>query len=469
LVLAQPQPGPNNAGTATQPVITSAGVNQLTFSVTAPAAATNIVWTVNGVTQSTTGVASGASTWTWGISGLPDGVYRVGAAAQSATGTVGPTTTIFVKLIRSAPPAPVVTGYGFNPNVYVNNALVSSPVAEVQWSPVPNVAGYRVYSPASSTTPMCQITTPPFATSCIDFNPPGNSNLTYKVVALYTDANNSLLESPNAASVTLTGVQSTTYSFAPTLATGSNCLSGAYDMHASYTPAATDTSTAGSTYITSATFCSDLLSAGQAVPGSFSATAWFTNATNQSCTVNATVNINGGLGLTTTASVPAGNSSTYSQATFNWNWGQNVAISAGSRINVQFSWSSCGTRQKPLTMYWGSAAHAGTYHSLPTLSPPPNTPTALAVTRNASGVATLTWTPPSTGTSVYFYRVYRDGRNYTNRIAWADPVANCTSTQCTLNDPTPDTAQHTYYITAVGGTTPGSNMAESAMTAGVTR
>jgi hypothetical protein len=79
--------------------------------------------------------------------------------------------------------------------------------------------------------------------------------------------------------------------------------------------------------------------------------------------------------------------------------------------------------------------------------------------------AIITWTPPTGGTTVSFYRIYRDGSNYTNRYDTMS-ASNCSVT-CTYHDTNRITA-HNYYITAVGGTTPGSNMAESTPTGPVT-
>jgi hypothetical protein len=71
----------------------------------------------------------------------------------------------------------------------------------------------------------------------------------------------------------------------------------------------------------------------------------------------------------------------------------------------------------------------------------------------------ITWPVSTVGAPVSFYRVYREGLNYSNRYDIA-PTADCNGGTCTYTD-AKRTTPHTYYITAVGGTTPGSNMAES--------
>jgi Tfp pilus assembly protein PilV len=91
----------------------------------------------------------------------------------------------------------------------------------------------------------------------------------------------------------------------------------------------------------------------------------------------------------------------------------------------------------------------------PVPPPPPPTPT---LTPQLDGTATLTWTPPSGGTPVALYRIYRDGNAYTSR--YDTLLASKCTTTCTYHDTSRD-EPHVYYVSSVGGTTPGSNMAES--------
>lgn len=225
LALASPSPVPGTAGTAgtsTAPVITSSSITSLQFSVTAPTGTTAIVWTLNGAKQSAwNGSApSSGTTWTssaWSLTGVSDGTYRVGAQAEDSNGIDGPAITISVRLIRNVPSAPSVTGYGFNANLLVGGSATS--VAELQWSPNPelNVVGYRIYSPSGSM--ICQTSTTTSDASCgasawcsspsacIDLSPTGvnalnPANRTYTVKALYYDANNNLQEG-TTTSVTL--------------------------------------------------------------------------------------------------------------------------------------------------------------------------------------------------------------------------------------------------------------------------
>jgi Tfp pilus assembly protein PilV len=208
-------------GTQFAPVVTSTGITSLDFTVNAPVGTQAIVWTLNGNKQSAwNGSApSSGTTWTsnpWSLSGLSDGNYTIGAAAEDANGVDGPAITIPVRLIRNVPSAPSVTAYGFNSNL----PGTSGTVAEIQWSANPelNVVGYRVYH---GSTLICQtsLTTAnascgvggnsawcTSSTSCVDLNPGSTtSNLGYTVTALYYDASNTLREGNDTAVLMASG------------------------------------------------------------------------------------------------------------------------------------------------------------------------------------------------------------------------------------------------------------------------
>lgn len=96
-----------------------------------------------------------------------------------------------------------------------------------------------------------------------------------------------------------------------------------------------------------------------------------------------------------------------------------------------------------------------------TPSPPPPVPVvSLTVVTQPDDTGILTWTPPTGGTAVSFYWIYRDGDNYANRYDTVS-ASSCSPT-CTYHD-TNRTTTHNYYITAVS-----SSMAESAATGPVT-
>jgi Tfp pilus assembly protein PilV len=205
--------GVQSSSCPTSAVITSSGITSLQFSVTAPSGTQNVVWFLNGVKQTSwSGSApTSGTTWTsnsWSLSGVSDGTYTVGAAAEDSSGIDGPSVTMTVRLIRNVPSAPTVTGYGFNSNLPNG----PSSVAEFQWNANPenNIVGYRIYYNTSSggQTLVCQTSLSTSyqtcgsnawclsTTQCIDLSPPSTLSLyrTYTVKALYYDANNNLQE-----------------------------------------------------------------------------------------------------------------------------------------------------------------------------------------------------------------------------------------------------------------------------------
>jgi Tfp pilus assembly protein PilV len=216
--LALYTPASGYSGSSTAPVITSSSITSLQFVVTAPTGTDAIVWTLDGQKESSwDGSTPNNGTWyssAWSLSGVSDGTYTVGAAAEDANGVVGPAVTISVRLIRNVPSAPVVTGYGFNANLMANGSPTTA--AEFQWNSNPelNIVGYRIYNPSG--TEICQTSNSTSnstcganaycvsATQCIDLSPPstGAPNRTYKIKALYYDANN-VLQEGTATSVTL--------------------------------------------------------------------------------------------------------------------------------------------------------------------------------------------------------------------------------------------------------------------------
>jgi len=74
---------------------------------------------------------------------------------------------------------------------------------------------------------------------------------------------------------------------------------------------------------------------------------------------------------------------------------------------------------------------------------PPNPPTGLTLTHNEEGAVVLKWTPPSGGTPVAFYRIYRGSTNYTSRYDVAPAVPEPTYTD------TDAAVAHSYWVTAV--------------------
>jgi len=197
----------------TAPVIAAEPAGkELVFTVTVPAGTSAVTWSLDGVKQSPAPTLEKGTTWTfsWPITGLSDGTYKISAQAVNAVGVVGPPVSIAVILIRGTPAAPKVIAGGFNT---VNVSGTAKKVVELKWqaNAERNVIGYRVYNPSKTLVCPGNLATLSLALTCIDFNPPSPTaaNLTYTVVALYRKAEGEALsteisESP-AASFTVAG------------------------------------------------------------------------------------------------------------------------------------------------------------------------------------------------------------------------------------------------------------------------
>jgi Tfp pilus assembly protein PilV len=467
--------------TITDPTVTS-----MTFQVTAPAGTTQLVWSVDGAVQPWTsspafsGVAGTFTSSPWSITGLSDGTYRVGVAAEDANNVIGPAVTCPVTLIRNIPAAPKLSAtlgsYGFNTNLMFSG--LAKTVAELQWQPntEQNVIGYRIWNPSgqricdttqgganATTNQTCGPGNVWCATpaACIDLSAPSPtaSNLTYQVAALYHDASGAVQESPHA-SATMTGAPSDTYSFAPTKQNNDgNCVATGItpkmDMRGVVTLGTTDSTATGSI-----TFCSDAANSGDTVEGGGKATGYFVNSGASPCVVTATLSTNGSTtgAVTGTATIPNGTTSA-TAFLFTFTNPQLLTMNAGDRLDLNFNMStpSCTST----TLHYGSTGAPSLFVTAASPITPPGPPGAPSATTQTDGSVVITWAESSVGAPVSFYRVYRDGLNYTNRYDVA-PTADCDAVTltCTYTD-AKRTTTHAYYITAVGGTTPGSNMAES--------
>lgn len=489
---------------ATTPVIVSAmNLNTMTFSVQTPSEMSGVTWEINGVTQSWTSsyAITNATTWTWttttpwNIANLPDGTYEIGVAAQNGSST-GSYTKIFVRLQRAIPSAPSFSaqaydGYGFNTNLYSGGTKTTA--AELNWTGSNNpsvtgndgdynLVGYKITSPTGAT---CQTaltslsgatTTFPntcgtnfycsSATACIDLSPPSttSSSLTYTVAPLYYNSSNALSTGPTT-SAALTGSTSTTYTLAPTTQnTSTNCATGnpQNDLRTTYTAGGTTTSASSTGSSVTATFCSAAMTQTTTIGGGGTATVYFTNANNNNCTVNGYLSIDGGIPLVNQQTVAA--SVANKATTFTWSW-SNPTLNTGDRINNQYVWN-CGSTTKPVTLLYGSTTSPSQLVTGVQPIQAPNAPTNLSVSSvsNTDGTttATVTWKAPTSGVAVNAYRVYRDGQNYNNRYYYDTASNLCTSGTCTWTD-SERSATHSYYVTAVGNTTAGSDMGESSM------
>jgi hypothetical protein len=441
----------------TAPTITTPSVTTLTFSVTAPAVATAIVWSVDGVAQNAAPAEkTGPSEWTfsWAISGVSDGTYEIGAQAEQANGVIGPAVSIPVTLIRSVPAAPSEVEGGFN-SIYVSSESAKSQAAELQWqaNTERNVVGYRVYDPSGEEVCPGSPSTLSLALSCVDLSPPPMtaSNLTYSVVALYRNSSGVVTEGP-ATKFTLVGATSNTYTLANSSGNiGTNCKEFTRkDMLLSYTPGS-DVTAQNST-----TFCSNAFAAGETIMFGGTLTAYFANASSTACTkMTGELLINGSIkgpaAVTKTISANTATPKAYEFAFANTGL---FEPGTGGRIEVVLNWNGCNSSS---LLHYNSSTYPSLFQTSPKpLLEAPQAPPSLTVTSQPDGTAILKWTAPSGGVPVSFYRIYRDGKLYTKRYDTANEKE-------TEDVDTNRTSAHTYYITAVSST-----LAESEFTGPVT-
>jgi prepilin-type N-terminal cleavage/methylation domain-containing protein len=413
------------------------------FVATASGAA-DVKFTVNGVQVASGVVNNNNGTWTlsWPISSLTDATYTVGATAVDALGVSGQPLTKPVKLVRGAPPTSsnIVGGYNY---VWVSG--VKTLVVEGQWdaNPSGSVTGYEVLRGG---TTICGGPTN-LAISCIDLNAPSSGTTTYTYKTWYKDAAgasqsvsatyNLTAPTPPTTVATLYGYVGTTsqVGFTPgcgTSGSGLGVLTPKRDIVANFpTSGGSDSTATGSP-----PGCGPQLPAGTSLPaGTATFSAWMTNTNNKSCTVTWFLyHNNTNFGNAGAMTVPAGTSTPTkftSTATYTAQ-----TIAANDTLNMYVNTCASGA------MYFGSGAHQTTL-SLPTLSggsagttiAAPSVPTGLSGVHDSTAATnTLTWTAPATSTTpVDFYRIYRDGTNYTNRIDTTDASASTLSAGSAVN------------------------------------
>ncbi len=134
-----------------------------------------------------------------------------------------------------------------------------------------------------------------------------------------------------------------------------------------------------------------------------------------------------------------------------------VTFAAGERLNLLLTWgASAGCALTNL--HYGGTTYRSSLSVPSNQVAPPSPPTGLTATTLADGNTQLSWALPATGNPVAFFRIYRDGIDYTNRL---DTTGLGTDT--TYVDE-PGGSTHTYYVTAVSD-----KLSESTMIGPVTR
>jgi len=464
----------------TSPTVADASAPIITTNPTSPSGvavfqstsvgAANMIFTVDGVPQSSgvSGSTNGIWNFNWNVASLKDGVYTIGATAVDALGTNGDPQYIQVKLARGAASAPANVTGGYN-DVYV--AGTKTRVVELAWdgSPEGSVTGYEVWKGA---TAVCSAS---LVTECTDFTPASSGSTTYTVKTLYTDAAGVAQSASSTYSVTApaTAVAPTQFWFANSSAISqTNCLApstsfarpGQKTDMPSTVPNGTEVAW---TYATNGNMLSGCLTPFTATAtiaaqtGGLTVSGYFKNTLTGTVACKLQWQVYKGTS-TTTATPYGGNAIAGSAASFDipanttaiTKFTQTLNTVAGSfAIGDQISVAVAGFGQNTstnkcgsTTMYYNASARplTATVTALsggaPSGSPitRPTAPTGLTGTANADGTTTLTWTPPTGTPAAEFYRVYRDGQNYVNRVDTAGDTGAATVS---------------WTDTAVGGTT----------------
>ncbi|MEA2390040.1 MAG: hypothetical protein QOK31_149 [Solirubrobacteraceae bacterium] len=440
----------------TAPVITGnpAGGNAV-FVATAPGSA-DVRFSVNGAEASSGVVNNNNGTWTfsWPIGSLTDGTYAIAATAIDALGVRGQPRTLPVKLARGAPVAPANVRGGYN-NVWVAGAKTQA--VELQWDANPEgaVTGYEVLRGGTS---VCGGSTN-LAITCIDLAAPSTGSTTYTVRTWYRDSAGSTQSVSQALAVTApiaSTLVATLYGFTNGTANSSakcSASSPQQDLASTFpTSGGTQTAVTGALVVG----CMPPLPAGSALSaGTVTFSAWFTNTGTKTCNsgdgyalylngggtplAKATLNIPPGIAtptmFTVSDSVVARTFAAGDQLT----WIQ--AVRPNSACSGTTFYYGSGATQSTLSIPTLTGGAAGT--PIPVPSPPGSLTGAHDSTANTN---TLTWTAPATSSpAVDFYRIYRDGTDYTARIDTTDATASTLSIATAVNTTTATVADSTGF------------------------
>jgi hypothetical protein len=487
---------------STAPTITSPSTTSVTFQGTS-VGASDMKFSVDGVEQTTGVTNQGNGSWqfAWNISTLTDGVYLIGATAVDALGTRGPTRTLQVKLARGVPVAPQnVTGnYNW---VYVSGTKTL--VAELSWdaNPEGNVTGYEVLR---GSTTICAAS---LAISCVDLNPSSSGSSIYTVRTLYNDASGNAgyvsstynMTAPSPLNPTYVGNLGQASCFSSATSTtltvpsggvaagnrvvlrlefraGSSGTVSASDSKGNTYSVDADPDSVGHQIVVLSAHVATALVAGDTIQVSYpsrgDSSGLVADVLSNVATTNAVDRVGTASGnaasavstsVTTTnatdilvGAVGSANGRSITQPT-GWNGltGQTPGSGGGCKngaggnstnAGAYRTVSSAGTYTYDPVLggsgIWTGAIVAYKGSGATTLSQP-NAPSGLSVTVNSDGTRKLTWTAPSGTPAVEFYRIYRDGRDYTDRL----DTAGATGSSVTWTDTNTGSTSHTYRVTA---------------------
>jgi hypothetical protein len=206
-----------------------------------------------------------------GLLGMAGGVTF--AAFSAATANSG--NTFSADTVQ----APSGLTVAWNPSVNLSWTATSS-----AWA-----SGYRILRATSAAGPYSQIAQISPRTTTTYTDAPGAGTFHYRVRAYYGTTTWESVDSNTAARQDSTFVFNSTSGF-----TGTNCTGGSRlrDMQQGFTPADPE-ETFGAAPAAVMTFCSDALPAQPLAAGTTTVSVWFDNTRNRTCTVTATLLVNG--------------------------------------------------------------------------------------------------------------------------------------------------------------------------------
>jgi Tfp pilus assembly protein PilV len=451
----------------------------------------------------TTNNGNGTWNFNWNITTVPDGVYTITAVAVDALGNRGPQRALQVKLARAAPdPAQNATG-GYN---YVYSSGNRIPVVELTWDA--SVSGLVTgYSVTKGSTTVCSQSA---STDCIDLSPAASGSTTYTIKTHYTDAAGNAQTVSTAYSVTapilvptylgnidsqICGTGSSGSPLTLTVPSGGVAAGSRVivrlELRGTSSSVATISDTRGNSWaadldnlnidervIIWSSNLTTALSSGDSIrltyPSSTSSAAVadaFTMVAASNA-VDATGNGSGNsaspsASVTTTAANElvvgaVGIFNTTSSPTQPSGWSGLPTALGTSSTSPGCSNGSSGNSSN--VGGYRVASTTGSYTYSPSVSSgrwaagivaykvgtpnygAPATPTGLTGSDPGDGTTVLTWTKPSGTPAPDFYRIYRDGINYTDRY---DTVADNGTSTVTYTDTNTGGTNHTYRVTAV--------------------
>ena len=450
------------------PVITATPSNGLvTFRGTSVGAA-DMRFSVNGAEQQSGSSSAGNGAWNfnWNISSLKDGVYTIGAVAIDALGTRGEPRTMQVTLNRGAP-APISNLAGGYNYVTVNGQ--KKLVLEGTWdaNTEGNIIGYEVLR---GTTVVCPTS---LETSCADLNPNLSGASTYTVKTWYRDGAGTARNVATSFSVSPPAVASipTTYhltydSANPTgTHTGTGCRSASgsgsmFDMRSTAPAFAVRQSTGW------VSGCLPPFPAGISMSASsMTLSSEWSNTINSDCSnlpvylyLNGTTLI-GGTGVNgggTMNKIPKNNTSWSNSKSWNLS-ARNFA--EGDQLSLHTPASTFSSTCAGVSLRFNGADQVNL--QLPLTGGTPNlaypaAPTGLTAVANGDGSTSLTWNAPGGTPAPDFYRIYRDGRDITDRYDTAGDTGDAT---IVWTDSDTGGGAHSYYVTSASATLVESTMA----------